>query len=73
MPGLGNDILNLTSNTPDKEAGRVGIEPTNGGTKTRCLTAWLPPKKSHKHKIWPLSYQKQLINSSNTFIAPNIP
>ena len=26
-------------------AGAVGFEPTHGGTKTRCLTAWLRPKK----------------------------
>ncbi len=25
-------------------AGAVGIEPTNHGIKTRCLTAWLRPK-----------------------------
>jgi hypothetical protein len=24
-------------------AGAVGIEPTNHGTKTRCLTTWLRP------------------------------
>tara|TARA_B100002052_G_scaffold75102_1_gene68112 strand:+ start:586 stop:735 length:150 start_codon:yes stop_codon:yes gene_type:complete len=24
-------------------AGAVGIEPTNHGIKTRCLTAWLRP------------------------------
>ena len=27
-------------------AGVAGFEPTNGGIKTRCLTAWLYPKKS---------------------------
>ncbi len=26
-------------------AGAVGIEPTNHGIKTRCLTAWLRPKR----------------------------
>ena len=26
-------------------AGVAGFEPTNGGIKTRCLTAWLYPKK----------------------------
>lgn len=25
-----------------KKTGRVGIEPTNGGSKDRCLTTWLP-------------------------------
>ena len=27
-------------------AGAVGFEPTHGGTKNRCLTAWLRPKES---------------------------
>ncbi|GAC12918.1 hypothetical protein GLIP_0267 [Aliiglaciecola lipolytica E3] len=26
-------------------AGVAGFEPTNGGIKTRCLTAWLYPKR----------------------------
>ena len=26
-------------------AGVAGFEPTNGGIKTRCLTAWLYPNK----------------------------
>ena len=35
-------------------AGAVGFEPTHGGTKNRCRTAWLRPKGSrvyHKN-IW---------------------
>jgi hypothetical protein len=27
---------------PTRQVLRVGFEPTNGGTKTRCLTAWRP-------------------------------
>ncbi|GAC12917.1 hypothetical protein GLIP_0265 [Aliiglaciecola lipolytica E3] len=29
-----------------KLAGVAGFEPTNGGIKTRCLTAWLYPNKN---------------------------
>ena len=29
----------------EKMAGVAGIEPANGGTKNRCLTAWLHPSK----------------------------
>lgn len=29
-----------------KMAGALGIEPRNGGTKNRCLTAWLRPNTS---------------------------
>jgi hypothetical protein len=28
----------------EEVAGAVGFEPTRGGTKNRCLTAWLRPK-----------------------------
>lgn len=29
-----------------KMAGTVGFEPTHGGIKTRCLTAWRRPKSN---------------------------
>src|SRR5690606_34568309 len=29
-------------------AGAPGFEPGNGGTKNRCLTAWLRPNKSNR-------------------------
>ena len=32
-------------------AGAAGIEPANGGIKSRCLTAWRRPSKP---VIWPL-------------------
>jgi hypothetical protein len=34
-----------------KLAGAAGIEPANGGIKSRCLTAWRRPSKP---VIWPL-------------------
>ena len=39
-----NVLSNPTlSNTDFCLAGTVGIEPTNGGVKVRCLTAWRRP------------------------------
>ena len=38
-----NDNLNM--------AGAAGIEPANGGIKSRCLTAWRRPSKP---VIWPV-------------------
>jgi hypothetical protein len=32
-------------------AGAAGIEPANGGIKSRCLTAWRRPSKP---AIWPM-------------------
>ena len=32
-------------------AGVVGLEPTNGGIKTRCLTTWLHPKSNDNYII----------------------
>lgn len=35
------------------ETGAEGLEPTNGGTKTRSLTTWRRPNKSKKYKnLW---------------------
>tara|TARA_B100001741_G_scaffold190119_1_gene156646 strand:- start:720 stop:857 length:138 start_codon:yes stop_codon:yes gene_type:complete len=31
-------------------AGAVGFEPTHRGIKTRCLTAWLRPKKEKRYR-----------------------
>ena len=33
-------------------AGDVGFEPTHGGVKVRCLTAWRIPKKGIKTDDW---------------------
>ena len=32
-----------TNNLSEKLAGAAGFEPANGGTKSRCLTAWRRP------------------------------
>lgn len=52
-------------------AGMRGFEPLNGGTKTRCLTAWRHPNKLQKFTlhnlncIGKLNFQKNL-----TFFIP---
>lgn len=35
-------------------AGAPGFEPGDGGTKNRCLTAWLRPKTNHEKIPWRL-------------------
>ena len=37
----------MSQRTNAKMAGVPGFEPGNGGTKNRCLTTWLHPKRGH--------------------------
>lgn len=50
-------------------AGVVGLEPTNGGTRTRCLTTWRHPKlillyhEILKNAIMVMLWRKRKIHS----------
>lgn len=37
-----------------------GFEPLNGGTKTRCLTAWRHPNKLQKQTLYKVLYNCKL-------------
>ena len=50
-------------------AGAVGIEPTNHGIKTRCLTAWLRPNSYKTFNPVPMYYASHL---SEKLISKNI-
>lgn len=47
------------------EAGAVGFEPTNGGSKNRCLTTWRHPslffvnKTEHKDRVFRDFWQRK--------------
>lgn len=65
------------------DAGAVGFEPTNGGSKNRCLTTWRHPslfcvnKTEHKDRVFRDFWQRksqlgvtdfaQLLNSDGSF------
>ena len=55
------------------EAGAVGFEPTNGGSKNRCLTTWRHPslfcvnKTEHKDRVFRDFWQRKSL-LGNTMI-----
>ena len=50
--GAPDGVILMMREYLNKMAGVLGFEPRDGGTKNRCLTAWLHPTRALRFNAW---------------------